>query len=129
MPAEQTGVRREELEHFGKAAGVKVIVAAYARSLLEMDVRDETVRGEHLVGDVERLLEADWPAKAVRADLEEDLVGDVVVRDAQQLCEDLRKSTRLSVNIDRLQSIGYCSGRDLALHAAAGPRDKRGNQL
>jgi hypothetical protein len=60
------------------------------------------VRGEHLVRDLERLLEADWPAQAVPADLQENLVGDVVVRRAEQLGEDLRKGTRLSVNVDRL---------------------------
>ena len=47
-------------------------------------------------------LAADWPAQAVRADLQEDL--DVVVRGAEQLDEDLRKGTRLSVNVDRLPS-------------------------
>src|SRR6187200_2220018 len=129
MAAEQVGVRREELEHFGEAAGGEVVVAADARALLEMDGRGEAVRGEHLVRDLERLLEADWPAQAVPADLQEDLVGDVVVRGAEQRDEDLRKGTRLSVNVDRLQSPGYGSGRDLALHAAAGPRDERGDQL
>src|SRR5262245_18123556 len=111
----------EELEHFGEAAGGEVVVAADGRALLEMDGRAEAVRGEHLVRDLERLLEADWPAQAVRADLQEDLVGNVVVRGAEQLDEDLRKGTRLSVNVDRLESLGYCSGRDLAVHAAAGP--------
>jgi predicted enzyme involved in methoxymalonyl-ACP biosynthesis len=36
------------------------------------------------------LFEADGPAQAVSADLQEDLVGDVVVRGAEQLGEDLR---------------------------------------
>src|SRR5258705_12293127 len=94
-----------------------------------MDGRGETVRGEHFVRDLERLLEANWPAQAVSADLQEDLVGDVVVRHAQQLDEDLRKGTRLSVNVDRLQSLGDESGRDLALHASAGPLDERRVQL
>src|SRR5258707_6374484 len=129
MAAEQVGVGREELEHFGEAAGREVVVAADARALLEMDGRGEAVRGEHLVRDLERLLKADWPAQAVRADLQEDLVGNVVVRGAEQLDEDLRKGTRLSVNVDRLESLGYGSGRDLALHAAAGPFDERGDQL
>src|SRR5882757_3629249 len=129
MAAEQVSVGREELEHFGEAAGVKVVVAADARALLEMDGRGETARGEHLVRDLERLLEANWPAQAVSADLQEDLVGDVVVRYAEQFDEDLRKGTRLSVNVDRLQSLGYGSGRDLALHAAAGPLDERRDQL
>src|SRR4029079_1502786 len=121
MAAEQVGVGREELEHFGEGAGGKVVVAADARALLEMDGRGETVRGEHLVRDLECLLEAHGPAQELCAELQEDLVGDVVVRYAEQLDEDIRKGTRLSVNVDRLQSLGYESGRDLALHAAAGP--------
>src|SRR5262249_42761169 len=129
MAAEQVGVGLEELEHFGEAAGGEVVVVADARALLEMDGRGEAVRGEHLGRDLERLLEADWPAQAVRADLQEDLVGNVVVRGAEQLDEDLRKGTRLSVNVDRLESLGYCSGRDLALHAAAGPLGERGEQF
>jgi hypothetical protein len=36
------------------------------------------MRGEHLVRDHERLLEADWPAQAVPANLQEDLVGGVL---------------------------------------------------
>ena len=63
------------------------------------------------------------------ADLQEDLVGDIVVGYAEQLDEDIRKGTRLSVNVDRLQSLGYESGGDLALHAAAGPLDERRDQL
>src|SRR5215208_45735 len=58
-----------------------------------------------------------------------DLIRNVVVGGAEQLDEDLRKGTRLSVNVDRLESLGYGSGRDLALHAAAGPLDERGDQL
>src|SRR3981189_3292504 len=126
MAAEQVGVGREELEHFGEAAGGEVVVAADARALLEMDGRGEAVPGEHLVRDLERILEADSPAKAVCADLQEDLVGDVVVRGAEQLDEDLRKGTRLSVNVDRLQSLGDGSRRDLALHAPARPLEERG---
>src|SRR5664279_1858107 len=129
MAAEQVSVGREELKHFGEATGGKVVVAADARALLKMDGRGETVRGEVLIGDLERLLKANWPAQAVCAGLQEDLVGDVVVRYAEQLDEDLRKGTRLSVNVDRLQSRGYESGRDLALHAAAGPLDERRDQL
>src|SRR5258708_36351090 len=114
MAAEQVSVGREELEYFVEAAGGKVVVAADAGALLEMDGRGETVRGEHFVRDLERLLEANWPAQVVSADLQEDLVGDVVVRYAKQLDEDHRKGTRLSVNVDRLQSLGYEFGRDLA---------------
>src|SRR5580658_1181541 len=117
MAVEQVGVGREQVEHFGKAAGGEAVVAADARALLEMDGRCEAVRGEHLVRDLERLLEADRPAQAVSADLQEDLVGNVVVRSAEQFDEDLRKGTRLSVNVGRLQSLGYGSGRDLAVHA------------
>src|SRR5919198_5540753 len=127
--AEQAGMGLEQLEHFGEAAGGEAVVAADARALLEMDGRGEVVRGEHLVRDLKRFLEADRPAPALRADLQEDLVGNVVVRGAEQLDEDLRKSTRLSVNIDRLESLRYGSGRDLALHAAAGALDERGDQF
>src|SRR5271157_2541221 len=102
MAVEQVGVGREELEHFSEAAGSEMVVAADARALLKMDGGGEAVRGEHLVRDLERLLEADRPAQAVPADLQEDLVGDVVVRGAQQLGEDLRKGARLSMNINRL---------------------------
>src|SRR5262249_25147997 len=129
MAAEQVGVGLEELEHFGEAAGGEVVAAADARALLDMDGRGKVVRGEHLVRDLKRLLEADWPAQAVRADLQEDLVGNVVVRGAEQLDEDLRKGARLSVNVDRLEFLPYGSGRDLALHAAAGPLDERGGQF
>ena len=116
MAVEQAGVGREELEHLGEAAGGEAVVAADARALLEMDGRGEAVRGEHLVRDLKRLLKADWPSQAAPADLQEDLVGDVVVRGAEQLDEDLRKRPRLSVNGDRLKSLGYGSGRDLAAH-------------
>src|SRR3979409_807055 len=129
MAAEQVGVGREELEHFGEAAGGEVVVAADARALLEMDGRGEALGGEPLVRALARLLGADWPAKAVCADLQEDLVGDVVVRGAEQLDEDLRKGTRLSVNVDRLQSLGAGSGRGLALHPAARTLGARGAQL
>jgi hypothetical protein len=63
MAAEQVGAGHEELEHFGKAAGGEVVVAAEARALLEMDGHPEAVRGKHLVRDLERLLEADKPAR------------------------------------------------------------------
>ena len=41
MAVEQIGVGREELEHFGEAAGGEVVVAADARALPEMDGRGE----------------------------------------------------------------------------------------
>ena len=122
-------MRLEELQHFGEAASGEVVVTVDARALFEVDGRGEAVCGEHLVRYLERLLEADWPAQAVRADLQEHLVGNVVVRGTAQLDEDLRKGTRLSVNVDRLESHGYASGRDLALHAAAGPLDERRDQF
>ena len=94
-----------------------------------MDGLGETVLGEHLVRDLERLLEADGPAQTMRADLQEDLVGDVVVGADQQGGKDRRKGARLAMNIDRLQALGHGSGRDLALDAAAFPLDERGDQL
>jgi hypothetical protein len=90
----------------------------------------EAVRGEHLVRHLEGLLEADGPTQAMPADLQEDLVRDVVVRGEEQRGEDLRKgASRLAVNIDRLQALRHGSGRDLALDAAAGPLDEGGDQL
>src|SRR5262245_41670720 len=53
MAAEQAGMGREELEHFGEAAGGKAVVATDAGAFLEMDGRSEAVRGEHLVRDLE----------------------------------------------------------------------------
>src|SRR5579863_10732906 len=129
MAVEQAGVGREEIEHFGEAARGEAVVAADARAFLEMDRRGEAMRGEHPVRDLERLLETDRAAQLAPADLQEDLVGDIVVRGAEQLDENLRKGARLPVNVDRLQSLGYGSGRDIALHAAAGPLDERGDHL
>jgi hypothetical protein len=75
----------------------------------------EAVRGEHLVRHLEGLLEADGPTQAMPADLQEDLVRDVVVRGEEQRGEDLRKgASRLAMNIDRLQALRHGSGRDLA---------------
>ena len=93
VAVEQVGVGRKELEHFGEAAGGEAVISADARALLEMDGRGEAMRGEHLICDHERLLEANWAAQAVPANLQEDLVGDVVVRGTEQLGEDLRKGT------------------------------------
>jgi hypothetical protein len=45
-----------------------------------LDGPHETVLGEYLVRDLERLLEADGSPQAKPADLQEDLVSDVVVR-------------------------------------------------
>src|SRR6476469_8301506 len=129
MAVKQVGVRCEQLEYFGEAAGGETIVAADARAFLETDGRGEALRGEHLVRDLERFLEADRSAQAMPADLQEDLVGNVVVGGAQQLGENLRKVTRLPVDVDRLQSRGDGSGRDLALHGTAGLLDERGDQL
>src|ERR1700731_1266429 len=102
VAVEQAGVGRKEPQHFGEAAGGEAVVAADARALLEMNGCGEAMPGEHLVRDLKRLLEANWPAQAVPANLKEDLVSDVVVRGAEHLDEDLRKGTRLSVNVDRL---------------------------
>ena len=67
------------------------------------------MRGEHR--DLERLLAADWPAQAVRADLQEDLVGNVVVRGAEQLDEELPKGyatvgERRSAAVPRQSPVG-----------------------
>src|SRR5271165_6068459 len=129
MAMKQVGVGREELEHFRETAGGEAVVATDARALLKMDGRGEPVRFQHSVRNLKRFLKADRRAKAVPADLQKDLVGDIIVGGAEQLDEDLRKGARLSVNVDWHQSIGYGSGRDPALHAAAGLLDERGDQL
>jgi hypothetical protein len=84
VAVQQVGVGCKEFEHFGEAARGEAVVAADARALLEMDGSGETLGSENLVRDLERLLEADWPAQAVPADLQKDLVGDVIVRGAEQ---------------------------------------------
>src|SRR5947207_6147172 len=127
--AEQGGMGLEEVQQLGKAAGRETVAAADARAFLEMDGLGEAMLGEHLVRDLERLLEADGPTQAMRADLQEDLVGDVVGRAEEQLGENLRKGARLAVNVDRLEALGHDSRRDLALDAAAGPLDECGDQL
>src|SRR5262245_52098299 len=104
----------EEMQYLGKAAGREAVVAADARAFLEVDGFGEALPGEHLVRDLERLLQAHGPAQALPADLQEDLVGDVVVRAKQQPGKDLRNGARLAMNVDRLQAFGHCSGRDLA---------------
>ena len=91
---------REEFEHLGETAGGEAVVAADARALLEMDRRVETMGGENFIRDLERFLEADRSAQATPADLEEDLVRDIVVRGSEQLDEDLRKRTRLPMHVD-----------------------------
>ena len=103
---EQVGMGLEEVQQLGKAAGRETVAAADARAFLEMDGLGEAVLGEHLVRDLKRLLEAHGPAQAMPADLQEDLVGDVIVRADEQLGENLRKGARLAVNVDRLQALG-----------------------
>ena len=95
----------EEVQQLGEAAGRKAIAATDARAFLELNGLGKAVLGEHLVRDLKRFLEADRPAQAMPADLQEDLVGDVVVRADKQLGKDLRKGARLAVNVDRLQAL------------------------
>src|SRR3954468_11603226 len=78
--AEQGGMGLEQVQQLGKAVGREVVAAADARALLELDGLGEAVPDEHLVRDLERLLEADGAAQAMPADLQEDLVRDVVIR-------------------------------------------------
>src|SRR5580704_12811474 len=127
MAMEQIGVGREELEHLGEAAGGEAVVPADARAFLEMDVRREAVRGEHLVRDLKRLLETDRPAQLTAADLQEDLVSGIIVRVEEESDQDLRETARLSMNGDRLQALGHGSNRDFAFHIAAGPLDECGD--
>ena len=74
---------------------------------------------EHLVRDLKRLLEANWPACVVPADLKEDLVSEIVVRGAQQLGEDLRSGYATVGERRPALVLGHRSGGDVALHAAA----------
>src|SRR4029079_455255 len=104
--AEQRGIRLEEEQQLGEAAGRETVSAADARAFLEMDGLGKAALGEHLVRDLGWLLEVTGPAQAMAADLQEDLVGDVVVRAEEQLGEDLRKRVRLAVKVDRLHSAG-----------------------
>ena len=80
MAMEQVGVGREELEHLGETAGREPVVAADAGALLEMDGVARPCAASICVRDLERLLEADRPAQLMGADLQEDLVGGIIVR-------------------------------------------------
>src|SRR5687767_13036756 len=71
--AEQAGMGFEEVQQLGKRAGREAVATANARPFLESDGLGEPVPAEHLFRDLKRLLEADGPAQALRADLQEDL--------------------------------------------------------
>src|SRR5260370_30167321 len=116
--AEQGGMGLEEVQQLGKAAGCEAVAAADARAFLEMDGLGEAALGEHLVRDLERLLEANGPAQAMPADLQEDLVSDVVVRAEEPPGEDRRKGARLAVNVDPPQAPADGTPRDHALGGA-----------
>ena len=90
MAMEQIGVGREELEHLGEAARREPCIATDAGALLEMDGVTKAVRGELLVRDLKRLLETDRPAQLMAADLQEDLVGGIIVQKSR------RSPTRIS---------------------------------
>ena len=77
--AEQGGMRFKEVQQLGEAAGRETVAAANARAFVEIDGRGKAVLGECLARDLERLLKADRSAQTMPADLQEDLVGDVVV--------------------------------------------------
>src|SRR3954469_24665105 len=83
-PAEQAGMGLEEVQQLGKATGREAVAAADARAFLESDGSGEAGPDERLVRALGWLLEADGPARVRPADLEEDLVGDVVVRAEEQ---------------------------------------------
>jgi len=51
--AEQRGIRLEEEQQLGEAAGRETISAADARAFLEMDGLGKAALGEHLVRDLE----------------------------------------------------------------------------
>src|SRR4051812_46133507 len=76
--AEQRGMGLEEVQQPGKAAGREAVAAADARAFLEWDRFGEAVPVELLIRALKRLLKADGPARAPPADLQEDLISDVV---------------------------------------------------
>ena len=88
---EQVGVGREELEHLGETASRKPVITADAGALLEVNGLAKALRGEHRVRDVERLLETDRPAQSMGPDLQEDLVGGIVIRVEEEFDQDLRE--------------------------------------
>src|SRR5262245_40907670 len=122
-------MRLEVVQQLGKAAHHEAVAAADPRAFLEMDGLGKAVLAEHVVRDLERLREADGPAQTMRTDLEENLVGDVVVRAKEQLGQDLRKGARLVVDVDWLQTLGHSYSRDLALEASAGSLDACADRL
>src|SRR3954470_9155997 len=86
--AEQGGMGLKEVQQLGKAAGREAVAAADARAFLKLEGPGEAVPDEHLVRNLERLLEAAGPAQAMPADLQEYLVSDVVVRVEEQPGQD-----------------------------------------
>src|SRR3954469_10612999 len=84
---------------------------------------------EHRARDRNRLLKAYRTAEAFRADLEEYLIGDVVVRTVEELAENLGQRARLAVNVDRGKASGHGSGCDFAADDAAGLLDEGGKKL
>src|SRR5688500_656581 len=78
--AEQGGMGLEEVQQPGKAAGREAVAAADPRACVESDSVVEVVPEEHLVRDRERLLGADVPAQAMRADFQEDLPARIFER-------------------------------------------------
>src|SRR4051794_29690709 len=80
--SEQVGMGLKQVQHLGETTGV---AATYARAFLQSDGLREAVPRKHLVRDLQRLLQAHRRAQAIRSHLEEDLVGNVVVRGEQQL--------------------------------------------
>ncbi len=77
---EQVGMGREQLEHLGETARREPCIAADAGALFEMDGIGKAVRGEPCVCDLKRLLETDRAAELMAPDLQEDLVGGIIVR-------------------------------------------------
>src|SRR5215203_5514243 len=90
VPApEQVRMGMEEVKHLGETTGREAVAPTYARAFLQLDGFGEAVRDEYLIRDPPRLLEAYGCPEAMRAHLEEDLVGDVVVRGEEQFGKDL----------------------------------------
>src|SRR5262249_14145796 len=127
--AKQVGIGFEQAQHLVEAACREVVAAADARTFFEVNSLLEILLGEQLVRHLQRLLEADGSSETTSADLQEDLIGDVVVRAEEQLRKDRRQGPRLTVNVDGLEARGHRSGRNLALETAARALDECGDQL
>ena len=80
LALEQVWRGREQVEHLGKAAGREAVAAAEPDPSSSWIASARPFAASILRSRPHRLLQADRTAHAVRADLQKNLVGDVVVR-------------------------------------------------